>query len=158
MMFVLFFPFQNLCINPEVVRLGNVQMMNDRCLEMQKNKHGQKRKLSVCQFKRSGVAVLNDTLITLSRETDRNHFTIMSVEHRCDLHLQRNEKSRQTLSRSVAAVLPRRRAPSRVLRIWCQWGTRCWWRCETWNSFYSTGERQTHVLITARGCLYLQLR
>uniref|UniRef100_A0A8C1LZX5 Helicase ATP-binding domain-containing protein n=1 Tax=Cyprinus carpio TaxID=7962 RepID=A0A8C1LZX5_CYPCA len=30
---------QNLCINPEVVRLGNVQMMNDRCLEMQKNKH-----------------------------------------------------------------------------------------------------------------------
>uniref|UniRef100_A0A671KL39 ATP-dependent DNA helicase DDX11 n=1 Tax=Sinocyclocheilus anshuiensis TaxID=1608454 RepID=A0A671KL39_9TELE len=33
---------QNLCINPEVIRLGNVQMMNDRCLEMQKNKHGQK--------------------------------------------------------------------------------------------------------------------
>uniref|UniRef100_A0A672PKY4 ATP-dependent DNA helicase DDX11 n=1 Tax=Sinocyclocheilus grahami TaxID=75366 RepID=A0A672PKY4_SINGR len=30
---------QNLCINPEVIRLGNVQMMNDRCLEMQKNKH-----------------------------------------------------------------------------------------------------------------------
>lgn len=56
--------FQNLCINPEVVRLGNVQMMNDRCLEMQKNKHGQKRKHTVCQVKRSGVAVLSDTLIT----------------------------------------------------------------------------------------------
>uniref|UniRef100_A0A671KKH8 ATP-dependent DNA helicase DDX11 n=1 Tax=Sinocyclocheilus anshuiensis TaxID=1608454 RepID=A0A671KKH8_9TELE len=48
---------QNLCINPEVIRLGNVQMMNDRCLEMQKNKHGQKQKASDSEMKRRrGVA------------------------------------------------------------------------------------------------------
>uniref|UniRef100_A0A671KE06 ATP-dependent DNA helicase DDX11 n=1 Tax=Sinocyclocheilus anshuiensis TaxID=1608454 RepID=A0A671KE06_9TELE len=45
---------QNLCINPEVIRLGNVQMMNDRCLEMQKNKH---EKASDSEMKRRrGVA------------------------------------------------------------------------------------------------------
>uniref|UniRef100_A0A3Q2DTL7 DEAD/H (Asp-Glu-Ala-Asp/His) box helicase 11 n=1 Tax=Cyprinodon variegatus TaxID=28743 RepID=A0A3Q2DTL7_CYPVA len=33
---------QNLCVNKEVRRLGSVQRINDRCLEMQKNKHGEK--------------------------------------------------------------------------------------------------------------------
>ncbi|TRZ02600.1 hypothetical protein DNTS_016289 [Danionella cerebrum] len=44
---------QNLCINPEVTRLGNVQMMNDRCLEMQKNKHEKREKALASQTKRS---------------------------------------------------------------------------------------------------------
>uniref|UniRef100_A0A671LPW7 Helicase ATP-binding domain-containing protein n=1 Tax=Sinocyclocheilus anshuiensis TaxID=1608454 RepID=A0A671LPW7_9TELE len=52
---------QNLCINPEVVRLRNVQMMNDRCLEMQKNKHGQKRHHNLCQFK---LLISNHPMIT----------------------------------------------------------------------------------------------
>ncbi|XP_061677996.1 ATP-dependent DNA helicase DDX11 isoform X2 [Syngnathoides biaculeatus] len=30
---------QNLCVNEEVRRLGSIQRINDRCLEMQKNKH-----------------------------------------------------------------------------------------------------------------------
>ncbi|XP_056272906.1 ATP-dependent DNA helicase DDX11 isoform X2 [Pseudoliparis swirei] len=30
---------QNLCINEEVLRLGSIQRINDRCVEMQKNKH-----------------------------------------------------------------------------------------------------------------------
>uniref|UniRef100_A0A671KGY9 ATP-dependent DNA helicase DDX11 n=1 Tax=Sinocyclocheilus anshuiensis TaxID=1608454 RepID=A0A671KGY9_9TELE len=48
---------QNLCINPEVIRLGNVQMMNDRCLEMQKNKHEKQEKASDSEMKRRrGVA------------------------------------------------------------------------------------------------------
>ncbi|KAI7802478.1 ATP-dependent DNA helicase DDX11 isoform X1 [Triplophysa rosa] len=48
---------QNLCINPEVVRLGSVQMMNDRCLEMQKNKHGKPEKAADVEPKRRrGVA------------------------------------------------------------------------------------------------------
>uniref|UniRef100_A0AAQ5ZIJ6 ATP-dependent DNA helicase DDX11 n=1 Tax=Amphiprion ocellaris TaxID=80972 RepID=A0AAQ5ZIJ6_AMPOC len=34
---------QNLCINEEVRRLGSIQRINDRCLEMQKNKHGEKK-------------------------------------------------------------------------------------------------------------------
>uniref|UniRef100_A0A4W6DAJ5 DEAD/H (Asp-Glu-Ala-Asp/His) box helicase 11 n=1 Tax=Lates calcarifer TaxID=8187 RepID=A0A4W6DAJ5_LATCA len=32
---------QNLCINEEVRRLGSIQRINDRCMEMQKNKHGE---------------------------------------------------------------------------------------------------------------------
>ncbi|CAG13059.1 unnamed protein product [Tetraodon nigroviridis] len=32
---------QNLCINQEVRSLGSIQRINDRCTEMQKNKHGQ---------------------------------------------------------------------------------------------------------------------
>ncbi|XP_050774186.1 ATP-dependent DNA helicase DDX11 isoform X2 [Gopherus flavomarginatus] len=33
---------QNLCVNEEVRHLGAVQLINDRCVEMQKNKHGKK--------------------------------------------------------------------------------------------------------------------
>ncbi|NXN13715.1 DDX11 helicase, partial [Indicator maculatus] len=33
---------QNLCVNEEVRRLGALQIINDRCMEMQKNKHGKK--------------------------------------------------------------------------------------------------------------------
>nr|XP_020857160.1 ATP-dependent DNA helicase DDX11 isoform X1 [Phascolarctos cinereus]XP_020857161.1 ATP-dependent DNA helicase DDX11 isoform X1 [Phascolarctos cinereus]XP_020857162.1 ATP-dependent DNA helicase DDX11 isoform X1 [Phascolarctos cinereus] len=35
---------QNLCVNEEVKRLGSVHLINDRCLEMQKNKHEKKNK------------------------------------------------------------------------------------------------------------------
>uniref|UniRef100_A0A3Q3WP30 Helicase ATP-binding domain-containing protein n=1 Tax=Mola mola TaxID=94237 RepID=A0A3Q3WP30_MOLML len=31
---------QNLCVNEEVRRLGSIQRINDRCMEMQKSKHG----------------------------------------------------------------------------------------------------------------------
>uniref|UniRef100_A0A8C0HNX3 DEAD/H-box helicase 11 n=1 Tax=Buteo japonicus TaxID=224669 RepID=A0A8C0HNX3_9AVES len=31
---------QNLCVNEEVRRLGALSLINDRCMEMQKNKHG----------------------------------------------------------------------------------------------------------------------
>ncbi|XP_042324008.1 ATP-dependent DNA helicase DDX11 isoform X2 [Sceloporus undulatus] len=53
---------QNLCVNEEVRHLGAVQFINDRCMEMQKNKHekksigeeteGKKRRISrtVCPF------------------------------------------------------------------------------------------------------------
>ncbi|XP_067163545.1 ATP-dependent DNA helicase DDX11 isoform X5 [Apteryx mantelli] len=53
---------QNLCVNEEVRRLGALQLINDRCMEMQKNKHekksdgeemeGKKRHVSrtVCPF------------------------------------------------------------------------------------------------------------
>ncbi|KAJ8245621.1 hypothetical protein GJAV_G00272710 [Gymnothorax javanicus] len=43
---------QNLCINEEVRRLGSVQLINDRCLEMQKNKHEKKDKLAEEEPKR----------------------------------------------------------------------------------------------------------
>uniref|UniRef100_A0A3P9NF89 DEAD/H (Asp-Glu-Ala-Asp/His) box helicase 11 n=1 Tax=Poecilia reticulata TaxID=8081 RepID=A0A3P9NF89_POERE len=55
---------QNLCVNEEVRRLGSIQHINDRCMEMQKNKHekqhhegGAKRKRgppkSVCPYNKA---------------------------------------------------------------------------------------------------------
>ncbi|NWI37993.1 DDX11 helicase, partial [Picathartes gymnocephalus] len=81
---------QNLCVNEEVRRLGALQLINDRCMEMQKNKHekksdeneGKKRCASrtVCpfysyeqmQFLRDEVLVeVKDIeqLVSLGRET-----------------------------------------------------------------------------------------
>ncbi|NWX35340.1 DDX11 helicase, partial [Notiomystis cincta] len=82
---------QNLCVNEEVRRLGALQLINDRCVEMQKNKHekksneeneGKKRRVSrtVCpfysyeqmQFLRDEVLVeVKDIeqLVSLGRET-----------------------------------------------------------------------------------------
>ncbi|NWT39317.1 DDX11 helicase, partial [Chroicocephalus maculipennis] len=82
---------QNLCVNEEVRRLGALQLINDRCMEMQKNKHekksdeemeGKKRRVSrtVCpfysyeqmQFLRDEVLVeVKDIeqLVALGRET-----------------------------------------------------------------------------------------
>ncbi|NWU44662.1 DDX11 helicase, partial [Hylia prasina] len=81
---------QNLCVNEEVRRLGALQLINDRCMEMQKNKYeksneeneGKKRRLSrtVCpfysyeqmQFLRDEVLVeVQDIeqLVSLGRET-----------------------------------------------------------------------------------------
>ncbi|XP_068170153.1 ATP-dependent DNA helicase DDX11 isoform X2 [Antennarius striatus] len=65
---------QNLCINEEVRQLGSVQRMNDRCLEMQKNKHekqhedGVKRKRSaaksVCPYiKASALQQMRDDIL-----------------------------------------------------------------------------------------------
>lgn len=75
-----------------------------------------------------------------------------------DLHLQRNEKRHQTPRRNGDAALPRRRVPSRVLKVWWRWGTRCWWRCEMWSSSCSMAGRHTRVLTTARGWPYQQHR
>ncbi|NXQ21431.1 DDX11 helicase, partial [Peucedramus taeniatus] len=82
---------QNLCVNEEVQRLGALQLINDRCMEMQKNKHekksneeneGKKRRVSrtICpfysfeqmQFLRDEVLVeVKDIeqLVSLGRET-----------------------------------------------------------------------------------------
>ncbi|XP_061577917.1 ATP-dependent DNA helicase DDX11 [Cololabis saira] len=66
---------QNLCINEEVRRLGSIQRINDRCMEMQKNKHqkqhheeGAKRKRgqakSVCPYnKASALQQIRDGLL-----------------------------------------------------------------------------------------------
>ncbi|CAL8358727.1 unnamed protein product [Lota lota] len=82
---------QNLCINEDVRRLGSIQLINDRCMEMQKNKHekpqqeeGAKRKRgpakAVCPY--AGAAALQtlrdevlgaisdiEQLVTLGRKT-----------------------------------------------------------------------------------------
>ncbi|KAJ8003125.1 hypothetical protein DPEC_G00166130 [Dallia pectoralis] len=43
---------QNMCVNEEVRRLGSIQRINDRCMEMQKNKHDQRPKGEVEKGKR----------------------------------------------------------------------------------------------------------
>lgn len=35
---------QNLCVNGDVRKLGSVQLINDRCVEMQRSKHGSCRR------------------------------------------------------------------------------------------------------------------
>ncbi|XP_039664498.1 ATP-dependent DNA helicase DDX11 [Perca fluviatilis] len=66
---------QNLCVNEEVRRLGSIQRINDRCIEMQKNKHekphheeGVKRKRgqakSVCPYyKASALQQMRDDVL-----------------------------------------------------------------------------------------------
>uniref|UniRef100_A0AAX7TS85 Helicase ATP-binding domain-containing protein n=1 Tax=Astatotilapia calliptera TaxID=8154 RepID=A0AAX7TS85_ASTCA len=66
---------QNLCINEEVRQLGSIQRINDRCMEMQKNKHekhhheeGVKRKRgpakSVCPYyKASALQQMRDVVL-----------------------------------------------------------------------------------------------
>ncbi|XP_075894013.1 ATP-dependent DNA helicase DDX11 [Nelusetta ayraudi] len=66
---------QNLCVNEEVRRLGSIQRINDRCMELQKNKHdrkleeeGAKRKRgpakSVCPFyKASALQRMRDGIL-----------------------------------------------------------------------------------------------
>ncbi|KAL2093534.1 hypothetical protein ACEWY4_010846 [Coilia grayii] len=46
---------QNLCINPEVVRLGSSHLINDRCMELQKNKHAKAEKAEGEVKRRRGV-------------------------------------------------------------------------------------------------------
>ncbi|XP_062276956.1 ATP-dependent DNA helicase DDX11 [Scomber scombrus] len=66
---------QNLCVNEEVQRLGSIQRINDRCMEMQKNKHekqhheeGVKRKRghakAVCPYnKASALQQMRDDVL-----------------------------------------------------------------------------------------------
>lgn len=61
---------QNLCINEEVRRLGSIQRINDRCMEMQKNKHGET--LSHIADPTGGHLWLASTL-PLSHPTEKQH-------------------------------------------------------------------------------------
>uniref|UniRef100_A0A3B4UGK3 ATP-dependent DNA helicase DDX11 n=1 Tax=Seriola dumerili TaxID=41447 RepID=A0A3B4UGK3_SERDU len=74
---------QNLCINEEVRRLGSIQRINDRCMEMQKNKHekqhheeGVKRKRgpakSVCPYnKASALQQMRDEVVRTAHDIEQ---------------------------------------------------------------------------------------
>uniref|UniRef100_A0AAR2LXY8 Helicase ATP-binding domain-containing protein n=1 Tax=Pygocentrus nattereri TaxID=42514 RepID=A0AAR2LXY8_PYGNA len=47
---------QNMCVNPDVARLGSLQLINDRCMELQKNKHDKQNKADLEPKRRRGVA------------------------------------------------------------------------------------------------------
>ncbi|XP_067163533.1 ATP-dependent DNA helicase DDX11 isoform X3 [Apteryx mantelli] len=49
---------QNLCVNEEVRRLGALQLINDRCMEMQKNKHEKKSDGEEMEGKKRHLVVL----------------------------------------------------------------------------------------------------
>ncbi|XP_066580100.1 ATP-dependent DNA helicase DDX11 [Amia ocellicauda] len=74
---------QNLCINEDVHRLGSVQLINDRCMEMQKNKHEKKEKdeepkrkrgaaKPVCPFSgHDGLQALRDEALVKVRDIEQ---------------------------------------------------------------------------------------
>uniref|UniRef100_A0A674BR25 ATP-dependent DNA helicase DDX11 n=1 Tax=Salmo trutta TaxID=8032 RepID=A0A674BR25_SALTR len=69
---------QNMCVNEEVRRLGSVQRINDRCMEMQKNKHveGGKRKRgvskAVCPYVGAqGLQTLRDAVLGAVRDIEQ---------------------------------------------------------------------------------------
>uniref|UniRef100_A0A3Q3ARE9 DEAD/H (Asp-Glu-Ala-Asp/His) box helicase 11 n=1 Tax=Kryptolebias marmoratus TaxID=37003 RepID=A0A3Q3ARE9_KRYMA len=103
---------QNLCINEEVRRLGSVQRINDRCLEMQKNKHekrqhedGAKRKRgpakSVCPYsKASALQQMRDEI--LGSVHDIEHLLKLGREtHSCPYYA-----ARLTIPPAQLVVLP----------------------------------------------------
>uniref|UniRef100_A0A8C7RW65 ATP-dependent DNA helicase DDX11 n=1 Tax=Oncorhynchus mykiss TaxID=8022 RepID=A0A8C7RW65_ONCMY len=75
---------QNMCVNEEVRRLGSVQRINDRCMEMQKNKHDQRPKeveggkrkrgapKAVCPYVGAqGLQTLRDTVLGAVRDIEQ---------------------------------------------------------------------------------------
>uniref|UniRef100_A0A8C8I1S2 ATP-dependent DNA helicase DDX11 n=1 Tax=Oncorhynchus tshawytscha TaxID=74940 RepID=A0A8C8I1S2_ONCTS len=75
---------QNMCVNEEVRRLGSVQRINDRCMEMQKNKHDQRLKeveggkrkrgasKAVCPYVGAqGLQTLRDTVLGAVRDIEQ---------------------------------------------------------------------------------------
>uniref|UniRef100_A0A8D0CJB8 ATP-dependent DNA helicase DDX11 n=1 Tax=Scleropages formosus TaxID=113540 RepID=A0A8D0CJB8_SCLFO len=70
---------QNLCINEEVRRLGSVQLINDRCMEMQKNKHGEKIFLSGVEGSR-GLAAASRLLPSSAELVLSAAVTMFSVQ------------------------------------------------------------------------------
>lgn len=105
---------QNLCINPEVVRLGNVQMMNERCLEMQKNKHEKRQKASDSEPKRSrGMAkatcvfsgfenlmAMKDEVLVKVRDVEQ------LLQHGRETHTCPYYSTRMSIPASQVVVLP----------------------------------------------------
>ncbi|XP_053423578.1 ATP-dependent DNA helicase DDX11 isoform X3 [Nycticebus coucang] len=66
---------QNLCVNQDVKRLGSVQLINDRCMDMQRSKHGKRNEAKEEQPKRR-------------RQEKRAACPFYSYEH---MHLLRDE-------------------------------------------------------------------
>ncbi|KAI1882536.1 hypothetical protein AGOR_G00251760 [Albula goreensis] len=76
---------QNLCINEDVRKLGSVQLINDRCMELLKNKHEKKEKpaeeepkrrrgaaKAVCPFyKHDGLQALRDEVLVKVRDIEQ---------------------------------------------------------------------------------------
>ncbi|XP_013858951.1 ATP-dependent DNA helicase DDX11 isoform X2 [Austrofundulus limnaeus] len=103
---------QNLCINEEVRQLGSVQRINDRCLEMQKNKHqkqdhedGAKRKRgpakSVCPYnKASALQQMRDEILGCVHDVE--HLLKLGKEtHSCPYYA-----ARLTVPPAQLVVLP----------------------------------------------------
>uniref|UniRef100_A0A3Q2NUU3 DEAD/H (Asp-Glu-Ala-Asp/His) box helicase 11 n=1 Tax=Fundulus heteroclitus TaxID=8078 RepID=A0A3Q2NUU3_FUNHE len=91
---------QNLCVNDEVRRLGSIQRINDRCLEMQKNKHekqnhedGAKRKRgpakSVCPYNKAmALQQMRDEVLGTVRDIEQL-LTLGKESHACPYYSTR---------------------------------------------------------------------
>ncbi|CAL8263560.1 unnamed protein product [Merluccius merluccius] len=103
---------QNLCINEDVLRLGSLQRINDRCMEMQKNKHekqqqeeGAKRKRgpakAVCPYTgASALQTLRDEVLGAVSDIEQL-VTLGRKTHACPYYA-----TRLTIPPSQLVVLP----------------------------------------------------
>ncbi|MCI4379479.1 hypothetical protein PGIGA_G00228850 [Pangasianodon gigas] len=104
---------QNLCINPEVARLGSVQLINDRCMELQKNKHDKQNKVDSEPKRRRGAVkatcafsgyekmmTMRDEVLVSVRDIEQ------LVQHGRDTHTCPYYSTRLAIPAAQVVVLP----------------------------------------------------
>uniref|UniRef100_A0AAR2LTC6 ATP-dependent DNA helicase DDX11 n=1 Tax=Pygocentrus nattereri TaxID=42514 RepID=A0AAR2LTC6_PYGNA len=96
---------QNMCVNPDVARLGSLQLINDRCMELQKNKHEPKRRRGVakatCAF--SGyekLMAMRDEVLVKVRDIEQ------LLQHGRETHTCPYYSTRMAIPAAEVVVLP----------------------------------------------------
>ncbi|KAI4902620.1 hypothetical protein NFI96_032937 [Prochilodus magdalenae] len=104
---------QNMCVNPDVARLGSLQLINDRCMELQKNKHDKQNKSDTEPKRRRGVAkatcafsgyeklmAMRDEVLVKVRDIEE------LLQHGRDTHTCPYYSTRMTIPAAQVVVLP----------------------------------------------------
>ncbi|XP_060779251.1 ATP-dependent DNA helicase DDX11 isoform X3 [Neoarius graeffei] len=104
---------KNLCINPEVARLGSVQLINDRCMELQKNKHDKQNKAESEPKRRRGAVKATcsfsgyEKMMTMRDEVLASVRDIEQlVQHGRDAHTCPYYSTRLAIPAAQVVVLP----------------------------------------------------
>ncbi|KAK2848365.1 hypothetical protein Q7C36_010047 [Tachysurus vachellii] len=104
---------QNLCINPEVARLGTVQLINDRCMELQKNKHDNQSKVDMEPKRRRGAGKATCTFAGYEKMMAMRDEVLASVrdieqlvQHGRDTHTCPYYSTRLAIPAAQMVVLP----------------------------------------------------
>ncbi|KAL7870974.1 hypothetical protein SRHO_G00084710 [Serrasalmus rhombeus] len=104
---------QNMCVNPDVARLGSLQLINDRCMELQKNKHDKQNKADLEPKRRRGVAkatcafsgyeklmAMRDEVLVKVRDIEQ------LLQHGRETHTCPYYSTRMTIPAAEVVVLP----------------------------------------------------
>ncbi|KAG7332962.1 hypothetical protein KOW79_003097 [Hemibagrus wyckioides] len=104
---------QNLCINPEVARLGSVQLINDRCMELQKNKHDNQSKVDSEPKRRRGASKATCTFAGYEKMVTMRDEVLASVrdieqlvQHGRETHTCPYYSTRLAIPAAQVVVLP----------------------------------------------------